>query len=61
MSQALANASPARLAFCEHGARPGLLELTDTIYSDAALLSDAVADAYFQHSSRRRTGAAGHS
>jgi hypothetical protein len=41
--------------------RPALIELTDTIYSHAGLLSDAVADAYFQHSSRRRTGAAGHS
>jgi uncharacterized alpha-E superfamily protein len=61
MHQALANASPARLAFCENGNRPGLSELTDAIYSKAALLSDAVADAYFQHSSRRRTGAAGHS
>jgi uncharacterized alpha-E superfamily protein len=58
MRQALANANPARLAFCESGKRPGLLELTDTIYSDAALLSDAIADAYFQHASRRRTGAA---
>jgi uncharacterized circularly permuted ATP-grasp superfamily protein/uncharacterized alpha-E superfamily protein len=61
MHQALANANPARLAFCENGNRPGLSELTDAIYSKAALLSDAVADAYFQHSSRRRTGAAGHS
>jgi uncharacterized circularly permuted ATP-grasp superfamily protein/uncharacterized alpha-E superfamily protein len=61
MHQALTDAHPARLAFCEHGQRPGLIELTDTIYADAALLSDAVADAYFQHSSRRRTGAAGHS
>ena len=61
MHAALANANPARLAYCEHGVRPGLIELTDTIYSDAALLSDAIADAYFQHSSRRRTGAAGHS
>jgi uncharacterized circularly permuted ATP-grasp superfamily protein/uncharacterized alpha-E superfamily protein len=61
MRQALADANPARLAFCERGVRPGLLELTDAIYGDAALLSDAVADAYFQHSSRRRTGAAGHS
>jgi len=58
MRQALANANPARLAFCESGKRPGLLELTDTIYSDAALLSDAIADAYFQHASRRRTGSA---
>jgi uncharacterized circularly permuted ATP-grasp superfamily protein/uncharacterized alpha-E superfamily protein len=55
------NANPARLAFCESGNRPGLIELTDSISFDAGLLSDAVADAYFQHSSRRRTGAAGHS
>jgi uncharacterized circularly permuted ATP-grasp superfamily protein/uncharacterized alpha-E superfamily protein len=61
MRDAVANANPARLSFCEGGARPGLIELTDTIASDAIILSDAVADAYFQHSSRRRTGAAGHS
>jgi uncharacterized circularly permuted ATP-grasp superfamily protein/uncharacterized alpha-E superfamily protein len=61
MRKALADANPARLAYCQHGARPGLIELTDTVFSDAALLSDAIADAYFQHSSRRRTGAAGHS
>jgi uncharacterized circularly permuted ATP-grasp superfamily protein/uncharacterized alpha-E superfamily protein len=61
MRNAVANANPARLSVCENGARPGLNELTDTIFSDAAILSDAVADAYFQHSSRRRTGAAGHS
>jgi len=59
MHQALTDANPARLAFCEHGMRPGLIELTDTIYGDSALLSDAIADAYFQHSSRRRTGALG--
>jgi hypothetical protein len=34
-----ANANPARLAFCESGARPGLIELTDTIISSAAELS----------------------
>jgi uncharacterized alpha-E superfamily protein len=61
MREAVANANPTRLSFCENGTRPGLIELTDTIFSDAAILSDAVADAYFQHSSRRRTGAAGHS
>lgn len=60
MHRIIANIHPARLAFCERGKRPGLIELTDTLYSDAALLSDAVADAYFQHSSRRRTGSAGH-
>jgi len=56
MRGATANAHPARLAFCEAGARPGLLELTDTIISSAAQLSDAIADAYFQHASRSRTG-----
>ena len=56
MRGATANAHPARLAFCEHGARPGLVELTDTIISSAAELSDAIADAYFQHASRSRTG-----
>jgi uncharacterized alpha-E superfamily protein len=61
MRQTVANANPARLAFCESGARPGLIELTDTIAAHALLLSDAIADAYFQHASRRRTGAAGHS
>ena len=61
MRGALVNANPARLSFCESGKRPGLIELTDTIFNDAILLSDAIADAYFQHSSRRRTGAAGHS
>jgi len=59
MRTALAGASPARLDFCEHGARPGMLELTGTISSGCALLSDGIADAYFQHSSRSRTGAAG--
>ena len=33
-------------------------ELVDTIRSDMGMLSDAIADAYFQHASRRRTGAA---
>jgi uncharacterized circularly permuted ATP-grasp superfamily protein/uncharacterized alpha-E superfamily protein len=61
MRAAIGGAQPARLAFCQAGSRPGLLELTDTLYSEAGLLSDAVADAYFQHASRRRTGAAGHS
>ena len=37
---------------------PALSELTDTIREDVAMLSDAIADAYFQHASRRRTGAA---
>jgi uncharacterized circularly permuted ATP-grasp superfamily protein/uncharacterized alpha-E superfamily protein len=56
MRGATANAHPARLAFCESGMRPGLIELTDTITSSAAELSDAIADAYFQHASRSRTG-----
>jgi uncharacterized circularly permuted ATP-grasp superfamily protein/uncharacterized alpha-E superfamily protein len=56
MRGATANANPAQLAFCESGARPGLIELTDSISSSAAELSDAIADAYFQHSSRSRTG-----
>jgi len=56
MRAACANANPARLAFCEHGARPGLIELTDAVTFGASELSDAVADAYFQHASRSRTG-----
>lgn len=56
MRGATANANPARLAFCEAGARPGLIELTDTIVTSASELSDAIADAYFQHASRSRTG-----
>jgi uncharacterized circularly permuted ATP-grasp superfamily protein/uncharacterized alpha-E superfamily protein len=56
MRAAAANANPARLAFCESGVRPGLIELTDAITSSAAELSDAIADAYFQHASRIRTG-----
>jgi uncharacterized alpha-E superfamily protein len=56
MRAACANANPARLAFCEHGARPGLIELTDAVTFGAAELSDALADAYFQHASRSRTG-----
>ncbi len=56
MRGAAANANPARLAFCEAGSRTGLIELTETIISSAAELSDAIADAYFQHASRIRTG-----
>jgi uncharacterized circularly permuted ATP-grasp superfamily protein/uncharacterized alpha-E superfamily protein len=56
MRGAIANANPARLAFCESGARPGLIELTDNIVTSAVQLSDAIADAYFQHASRSRTG-----
>jgi uncharacterized circularly permuted ATP-grasp superfamily protein/uncharacterized alpha-E superfamily protein len=58
MRSAAANANPARLAFCESGARTGLIELTDTIITSVTELSDAVADAYFQHASRIRTGGA---
>jgi len=56
MRAAAANAHPARLAFCESGARTGLIELTDAITSSAGELSDAIADAYFQHATRSRTG-----
>ena len=54
----VADAHPSRLAVLEHGLRPGLGELTETVQGDLSMLSDAVADAYFQHASRRRTGAA---
>jgi uncharacterized alpha-E superfamily protein len=56
MRTALANANPARLSFCEGGERPGVIELADAIISSTGELSDALADAYFQHSSRSRTG-----
>jgi uncharacterized alpha-E superfamily protein len=54
----IAASHPARLAVVEAGVRPALDDLTDTIRADAGMLSDAIADAYFQHASRRRTGAA---
>jgi uncharacterized alpha-E superfamily protein len=54
----VANAHPTRLSVCENGKRAALGELTETIRGDMAMLSDAIADAYFQHASRRRTGAA---
>jgi len=54
----VAGAHPARLSVCEAGVRPALGELTDTIRDDMGMLSNALADAYFQHASRRRTGAA---
>jgi uncharacterized alpha-E superfamily protein len=54
----VANSHPTRLAVCEAGLRPALGELIDTIRGDMGMLSDALADAYFQHASRRRTGAA---
>ncbi len=56
MRTALGNANPARLSFCENGERPGVIELADAIISSTGELSDALADAYFQHSSRSRTG-----
>ena len=56
-----ANAHPARLAACENGRRATLGELTVTIRADVGMLSDAIADAYFQHSSRSRVGAASRS
>ena len=56
MRGAVAGAHPARLAQKEGSTRPGLIELTDTIAAGAAQLSDAIADAYFQHASRSRTG-----
>ena len=55
---AVANTHPAQLAVCEAGVRATLGELTDTIRNDMGMLSDAIADAYFQHASRRRTGGA---
>jgi len=58
LRRTLANAHPARLAFCLQGQRVGLIELADTIVSNCDLLSDAIADAWFQHASRHRTGAA---
>ncbi len=54
----IANAHPARLAFCLQGRRAGLIELAEAIGNDCGLLSDALADAYFQHAVRHRTGGA---
>ena len=54
----VANANPAQLSRIEHGLRPALGELTGNIQNDMTTLSDAIADAYFQHASRSRTGAA---
>jgi uncharacterized alpha-E superfamily protein len=54
----VAASHPAKLAVSETGIRAGLGELTSTVRADCGLLSDAIADAYFQHASRRRTGAA---
>ncbi len=55
----IAGAHPARLAFCLQGKRVGLIELAESIGNECGLLSDALADAYFQHATRHRTGAAG--
>jgi uncharacterized circularly permuted ATP-grasp superfamily protein/uncharacterized alpha-E superfamily protein len=54
----LAEAQPEQLGCCKAGTRPALIALTDTLYSDMALLSDALADAYFRHAGRTRTGGA---
>jgi uncharacterized circularly permuted ATP-grasp superfamily protein/uncharacterized alpha-E superfamily protein len=54
----VADSHPTRLSVCEAGLRPALGDLTDTVREDLSMLSDAIADAYFQHASRRRTGAA---
>jgi uncharacterized circularly permuted ATP-grasp superfamily protein/uncharacterized alpha-E superfamily protein len=54
----VADAHPARITALEAGLRPALGELTNLVRDDLSMLSDAVADAYFQHASRRRTGAA---
>jgi len=56
MRMALNDANPARLSFCEDGLRPGVIAVADAIISSTAQLSDAIADAYFQHASRSRTG-----
>jgi len=56
MRTALVNANPVQLSFCEGGARPGVIELADAIIASAGEFSDALADAYFQHASRSRTG-----
>ena len=54
----VANTHPARVSVCEHGVRPALSDFADTVRQDVGMLSDAIAAAYFQHASRRRTGAA---
>jgi uncharacterized circularly permuted ATP-grasp superfamily protein/uncharacterized alpha-E superfamily protein len=42
----------------ESGKRDALVDLTNEIEASASRISDAITDAYFQHSVRRRTGAA---
>jgi uncharacterized alpha-E superfamily protein len=54
----VANADPVRLSALENGKRNALGELTDAIRNHAGILSDAIADAYFQHASRSRIGGA---
>jgi len=54
----VANTHPSRISVCEHGVRPALGEFSGTVREHLAMLSDAIADAYFQHAGRRRTGAA---
>ena len=54
----VAHADPVQLAMLADGKRSALCELTDTIRNDTGILSDAIADAYFQHASRSRVGAA---
>jgi len=51
-------ADPKSLTVEKNGVRPGLGELIDAVRGDIGSLSDAIADAYFQHASRSRTGAA---
>jgi uncharacterized circularly permuted ATP-grasp superfamily protein/uncharacterized alpha-E superfamily protein len=51
-------ADPGQLILEKDGGRPRLGELIDQVRSDIGSLSDAIADAYFQHSSKSRTGAA---
>jgi uncharacterized circularly permuted ATP-grasp superfamily protein/uncharacterized alpha-E superfamily protein len=58
LRRVIAGAHPARLSFCLQGQRVGLVELADAIVTECGLLSDALADAYFQHATRHRTGAA---
>jgi uncharacterized circularly permuted ATP-grasp superfamily protein/uncharacterized alpha-E superfamily protein len=51
-------ADPTQLILEKDGVRPRLGELIDSVRGDIGSLSDALADAYFQHSSKSRTGAA---
>ncbi|HWC64025.1 MAG TPA: circularly permuted type 2 ATP-grasp protein, partial [Rhizomicrobium sp.] len=51
-------ADPHQLVLEKEGVRPRLGELIDQVRGDIGSLSDAIADAYFQHASKSRTGAA---